>query len=641
MACSAADLVLIRGRQAHPVEEQQVRDLARFYGLELRVVEIESSGETNQVASLVRNPATLAVLIAGDVLAQLNRPAVFGALQRKGRQIPLMVYGISPATDENQLKLWSRGSIYACAPLESYRPKAVEVASSRGVTRQLSGVTLPAASSPTCMMSAEPESTVSAVLTAVDDKDKRVPVLLRATFPSQDVFFAPSENSFRSQWTADKAHLPEAFSAMAPMILFLSYSAGDFAWHLDGHYANLTIDDAWLTEPFGNLNYADLLAQMQRHNFHTTVAFVPWNFDRNKADVTALFRSHPDRYSVCIHGNNHAHREFGDYKANPLARQIADIDQGVARMDRFFSLTGAPYDRFMVFPHGVAPEQTFVALMGHGFQGTANASNVPLGSPPPTDRMLIFRSYTSTYGGLLSFYRYSASENVPKSVIAIHAFLGNPLLFYDHASLFRPGISAFNERAELVNEVEPGTQWRSLGEIARHASLQRQRLDGGIDVKMLSTEMTLQNPSGKPVAFYIERAQGGMLTIDGRPTEDDAYPTVQVAIPAHESRVLRLDTPQAHSPSNVKLRDGSIRVYVLRMASDFRDLYLSRSSFGASLIQLYYQRNLDSAEMFVEKNWELFLLTCVIVIAAGRYVCVRKRLQVREKSNPLKRQLAS
>ena len=82
--------------------------------------------------------------------------------------------------------------------------------------------------------------------------------------------------------------------------MYLRAAAGDKAWHFARQYANLTVDDAWLIEPYGHLSYAGLLAEMEKHDFHTTVAFIPWNFDRSRPDVVSIVRAHPDdSRSVC------------------------------------------------------------------------------------------------------------------------------------------------------------------------------------------------------------------------------------------------------------------------------------------------------------------------------------------------------
>ena len=63
-----------------------------------------------------------------------------------------------------------------------------------------------------------------------------------------------------------------AFARVAPLMTFVRYCAGEQGWHATHHYANLTIDDPWLREPYGYLDYKDLLQEMDRHNFHTTIA---------------------------------------------------------------------------------------------------------------------------------------------------------------------------------------------------------------------------------------------------------------------------------------------------------------------------------------------------------------------------------
>src|SRR5206468_6538171 len=134
---------------------------------------------------------------------------------------------------------------------------------------------------------------------------------------------------------------------------------------------------------------------------------------------------------------------------------------------------GIPYDRFMVSPHGVAPEATFAALKEYGFLGTANATHVPLGAGFPMDSAFLLRPYTVAYGNFLSLSRYAATSEVPRVEVAMQSFLGNPLLFYSHENLFDQGIGAFNGLADVVNQVQPDSQWTSLGEMARHLHLVR------------------------------------------------------------------------------------------------------------------------------------------------------------------------
>ena len=103
------------------------------------------------------------------------------------------------------------------------------------------------------------------------------------------------------------------FSEIVSIMMFLRYSCADECWHREIDYANLTIDDPFLVEPYGNLEFKGLLTSMETHNFDTTIAYIPWNYDRSNPKVAKLFLDHPDRYSIVIHGNNHDHYEFYKY----------------------------------------------------------------------------------------------------------------------------------------------------------------------------------------------------------------------------------------------------------------------------------------------------------------------------------------
>jgi hypothetical protein len=632
--CEAADILLVRGSSQHTLEEDQIRNLAEFYGLGIEVVDIPSKGGVATAISLMRRPATVAVLVADDALGKLESARTFAALRRRSSRAPLMVYGITEQTDQNVLRLWSSGIVRACTSLGgALRPKVLEVATSSVLTRQLAGMDLPAVASPTCNLQVRPAPILETVLSVREGENTSAPVLVRVSSKTEEVFFVPQEILFDLSWTAKPTGLIGAFSSMAPFVFFLSYAAGDYGWHLDGHYANLTIDDPWLIQPYGPLDYAALVVEMEKHNFHTTIAFIPWNFDRSTSNTVALFRSHGDRLSICMHGNNHAHREFGEYRDNSLEAQIADIKQGIARMERFSLLTGVSYDRLMVFPHGVAPTPTLAALKTYDFLGTANSSNVPLGAPFPTKAMFLLHPYTTAYANLLSLSRYSASGGISTVEVAVQTFLGNPLLFYAHSDLFATGADVFNGNADLVNRVQPDTRWTSLGEIVRHSHPIRRRGDGGFDVRMLSREMDLVNPTGEDREFFIQQegepsADTGLLTVDGSPAAFERAADVsilRVRIPGRQVRRLRVAYPNALAVSPEDISKRNVHAYALRMISDFRDLYLSRFSWGKALTRAYYRHNWDTAELYIEKKWWVGII-CAAVGVVGIWYRRRKTM---------------
>jgi hypothetical protein len=535
----------------------------------------------------------------------------------------VLVFGIEAGTPTRQLKLWSGGSIRDCAPVEAtYRAKTINVQQLGTLTGTLAGLQLPAVASPECRLRFESASTLQTVLsTDGDDGTHNPAVLLRIHSGAQEAFFAPQVRLFAGTWDGGADALPNAVSSLAEYILFLSYAAGSRAWHPDGHYANITIDDPWLTQPYGNLDYDGLLAEMEKHDFHTTIAFIPWNFDRSEPRVVSLVLKHPERFSICMHGNNHAHQEFGDYERNPLTQQIADIKQGVARMERFHSLTGIPYDRFMVFPHAVAPEATFTLLTSYGFSGTANSSNVPLHMRPANDLGSLFRPSTSVYGGLLSLSRHPVIGDLHRSQLAIQSFFGNPLLFYGHENLFEGGVGAFNQFADFINQLQSDVKWTSLGEIARHSHLIRSRLDGNFDVLMFSSEMDLVNRDREEREFFVTKAgqtpDASSVMVDGSPVtfrrSGNIY-NLSLSIPAHQVCKVRFLYDNDLDLVREDVRKTGLYFYSLRIASDFRDLRLSRSKFGSALIRGYYLHRWDKVELYLEEKWWLGVVLLVLVL---------------------------
>jgi len=609
-----AAVVLLHTQHASASEEEAIRNVAELYGLNINTLDVSDRSTIGVAMSELGRPGTFALLISADALSKLDRKSIQTALRRSnGSNVPVFIFGIETVDENNALSSWSGGEIRGCSPLEpNYRPQALEVGNASTLTRMLAGLRLPAVAVPECTINFEAHPTIETVL-AISSEGRMhdAPVLLQTRSGAGEVFFSPKLKSLDATWIGHPNALSKAFSSVAPYILFLSYAAGSYAWHSNGQYANLTIDDPWLTQPYGHLDYYALLAEMKKHNFHTTIAFIPWNFDRSDAAVAALLRDNPKSFSICLHGNNHAHREFGDYAKNPLAQQYVDIRQGIARMERFQALTGIAYDRFMVFPHGVAPELTFAALKKYGFSGTANSSNVPLDKKFPSEPTFLLRPYTSAYGGFLSLSRSPVSADIPQVDIAIQMFMGNPLLFYGHQDLFETGAGAFNAYADFVNRVQPGTNWASLGQIARHSYLLRKREEGGFDVLMLSSEMDLANPSEKETTFYLRRTRDAdvdtsLITVDGSPValeRSGETMLLRLVVPAHQVRIVRVTYGNDLDLSQTEIGKNSSYASALRMASDFRDLKLSRSWWGSALTRAYYGHNWDTLEAHLEHRW--------------------------------------
>jgi hypothetical protein len=412
-------------------------------------------------------------------------------------------------------------------------------------------------------------------------------------------------------------------------MIFLRNAAGERAWHSPGHYANLTVDDIWLREPYGHVNYEQLLREMQLHNFHTTLAFIPWNFDRSQPAVVSLLQGHPDRFSICVHGNNHDHQEFGAYDSRPLGKQTSDIKQAVARMSKFSELTHLPYDRIMVFPHSIAPAETLAVLKRYNFSATVNSLNVPLGSHPPSDPEFSLRASSLAFSNFPSLRRYSAEAPRPESQLAIDAFLGNPILFYAHHNFFASGIAAFNNIADTVNQLQPDTQWRSLGDIAQHLYFEKLRDDGSYDIRALTPTFRIENIQKRAVTYFIEKEEDFTIPltvlVDGK-----AYPyersgsglRLQLLIPAGMSREITVKYENDLDISATNIAKTSLRITAVRYLSDFRDNVVSQSVLGRQFATLYTAN---------EAAWNAALVSLAAIlvgIVATWFLRVQKRATV-------------
>lgn len=614
--CHASEVALIEQRGESGNWEEQVSTACRFYGLDLKVLTVAESGDEKEVIETIKKTSTVAVLASAMALSHLHRSAILAALTRPNRNaVPLMILGITAVTDINLLKLWSRQAIVGReGPDAISNPGIYRVVGSADVTRDLAGQTFSISGGFAYGLDLDPARSPETLI-YIRGAGRDLPVFGRIRDGKQELFF----QSEYSPAIADRNNLLTLFSEIAPVLMFVRYGAGEYGWHSAGHYANLTIDDPWLIEPYGNLNYEGLLKEMQKFNFHTTISFIPWNFDRSRPDVVALFRDHPDRYSIAVHGDNHDHVEFGDYRKVPLNHQTAALRQAVARMEAFRKLTGLPYDRVMVWPHEVLPPApTLEALKEYNFLGNVNGDTVPLGSDRPADLPFLLRSTTLRFSNFPTVRRLPIVSGAMEPRIAVEAFLGNPILLWQHQDFFLNGINAFDDMAAAVNRIQPDSHWTSLGNIMRHLYLVKLREDGDYNVKAFSSQITLENCKGHVVKFFVQKDESfsppiQSLTEDGKQSPyrrlGDSL-LLEVAVPARESREIVITYANDLDISRVDLSKSSWRINLLRRVSDFRDLKLSRNPAGAAASRFYYSY-LFSERMPIE--WVLGVVLLVLL----------------------------
>jgi len=138
---------------------------------------------------------------------------------------------------------------------------------------------------------------------------------------------ASGESGFADVFSGDQ------FLSLLPLISFLRETRGDAAYRHPAPRASFIIDDPNLHWPtYGFVNYRELARQAEKENYHLAFATIPldaWFTHRATAD---LFRSHPARLSLLVHGNNHSKAELAR-TYSPSARR-ALLGQALKRVER-------------------------------------------------------------------------------------------------------------------------------------------------------------------------------------------------------------------------------------------------------------------------------------------------------------------
>jgi peptidoglycan/xylan/chitin deacetylase (PgdA/CDA1 family) len=589
-------------------------------------------------------PDVVGVVIAADAIPFVHREDMMQWLSRPhSTSIPLLVADLSPATSSVALREWSRGrvdDVQACGNGNLSRNAFVHIDRVEGITAQLSNQDLPLFPAHQSCLQTSVGAPLRTIMEVVDGSN-RFPIFVRDVSAGESVSFVAQRTAAILPSGNSVSYLPAAFSQWAaPYFMYLAAAAGDKAWHFTGQYANLTVDDAWLVEPYGHLSYTGLLAEMEKHNFHTTVAFIPWNFDRSRPNVVSIIRAHPENFSISIHGDDHNHAEFS---LSPASEKFSEskrredtfkVRQALARMNEFSRLTGIPYDRVWIFPYSIGPEPVLGILKENGLLATVNSRIVPQRLVPPGDPLFQFRNVTLSYANFPSIRRFGAAESLPSSFLAIQSFLGNPILLYFHQDFFASGIGTFDSYADEINRMNPHTVWTSLGEIIRHTYLVKRRDDGQYDVRSYSSDILLSNPDSQTRTFNVEKEESAhpaldSVLIDGQPLpykENRGLITLAVVIPGGESRHVQIKYEIPQNAEHIDLSKFDLQSSLLRHISDFRDLILSRSRFGTQLTGFYY-RGLDpEATGGKGRLYSLVAVLAVLILGLGfGYPIWRKR----------------
>ena len=604
----AYDVVFIGNTQDDAELIRQMEFADQLYGITTKFVLLQEEKETSQLYKVISDIEPHALVIGARTIISLGIEKKLSELiNNKITNKKILITGISPAFNAGILQKLSQGKILACQSSDAAQDSvSFQIRNVKNISRELSDQTLPNKNNSIFYLINSKQGNTQSIIDLKINEASYLPVFIKTTLGSNEIFFntLPGVSNIHKEYMEPVSI--ESFINIVPLLMFLRYGLGERCWHSSHYYANLTIDDPWLIEPYGNLSFHALLPEMEKANFHTTIAFIPWNYDRSKKDVVNIFFNNPSRFSICIHGNNHDHREFYKYETGqsdvwlnkPLEIQELNIRQALARMEKFKELTGIPYAKIMIFPHNIAPATTLELLKKYNFMATINSSNIPLNSQKPEDPVINFRPISMHFNSFASVKRYG-SHRKPVD-IAIDLFLGNPLLFHGHHDVFATGIDAFNQTAGITNGIQPHVIWQGLGYIMQHYYLEKLRSDGNYDIEVYSNDVIIENNHNRDVKYYIKKRETLNLpiqevSVDDRPQSYTASDdNIRIVIPFKKNGVKHIKIKYENNLdiNSIEIENKGLRIYILRMFSDFRDITLSKTFLGKKLVEAYYNNNL-------------------------------------------------
>jgi hypothetical protein len=384
--------------------------------------------------------------------------------------------------------------------------------------------------------------------------------------------------------SADYFDVKKFFCEAVPIVCYLKWAFRNRASSWREINACLIVDDPPLKRRYGFLDFREALNLMDRHNFTTTIAFIPWNWRRTHPSTLSLFQNHPGRFSLVVHGCDHTAGELAVQSPVLLNRIIQTSGQ---RMDQLQRRASVKADRVMIFPQGRFSAETGRALKLNGFIAAVNTEVAP--AQKATNKTTIADLWSIAimrYGTFPIFTRRYLGHGVEN--FAFDALLGKPCFIAAHHDVFRDRARNLIDFVERLNSLRWNLVWRPLGEAIRHSYATRYPDDGTSVIHMFASSLIVENTDAEARKALIlkEEADADWLQavrVNEAPVEygvQDGYLRICLTMPPGETATVRL--VYRNAPEALPDRNGSgakIKVAAQRSLSEFRDNYLSRSDF--------------------------------------------------------------
>jgi hypothetical protein len=362
---------------------------------------------------------------------------------------------------------------------------------------------------------------------------------------------------------------------LLPLLVFCRHAFAKKAWHVPVSFANLIIDDPPVRDRYGFFAPARHLASLADTPHATTVAFIPWNWNRSTAAAADLFRSHHPQLSLCIHGCDHTKAEFASLKQTTLSGKCR---LALQRAERFRQRTELSCEPVMVFPQGLFSKAAVAALRETNFLAAVNSTLFPIDAG--AREVCLADLIEPAFMRIADFPVFPRRYPRDPVLCAVDLFLGRHLLVVEHHEYFRDGYAECRRFLEAINSFRSPPVWAPLDQIVRRSCLQRELEPGKLDVRFYTDLFVLENSSAQKLSYRLARrctrsdSIRGVL-VNGMPV-DHAFDDDQVVFSfdldpqtVATVRVVQNDLGTNHAfKASLSYR---VRVWARRSLCDLRD----------------------------------------------------------------------
>jgi len=375
------------------------------------------------------------------------------------------------------------------------------------------------------------------------------------------------------------------FLSTVSVVLYVKWAMAEACWQAPETAACLVIDDPLLRPRHGFLKYQRLLDLMERVNFSTSIAFIPWNWNRSTRKIVRMFQENPGRFSLSIHGCDHTGGEYGSRNRDRLAWKSR---QAIQRMARHQTKTGLAHDHVMVFPQGVFSGAAMSALKHEEFIGTVNSEVIS--AEPPARPVTVADYWDVAVMNYSDFPIYT--RRYPKAGVENFAFdilLGKPCIVVVHHNDFHDDYHYLVDIMEKLNRLNTRLRWTNLAEVVRRSYRQREIVPGTVEVELYASEARIENLSGGKKLYRVSKRESAPDSIKeikaaAKPvtwTAANNRIAFEMELGPGESRTItvtfRENDVSAFPGDTLRYR---VKAMVRRYMCDVRDNYVMRKSYS-------------------------------------------------------------